>query len=68
MNAEVGFGRKVLQVFEEYDISFEHMPSGIDTLNVMVHQSEFVDKEQNILSGINKAVSPDNIDIQSILR
>ena len=67
MNAEVGFGRKVLQVFEEYDISFEHMPSGIDTLNVMVHQSEFVDKEQNILSGINKAVSPDNVDIQSDL-
>ncbi len=67
MNSEIGFGRKVLQVFEEYDISFEHMPSGIDTLNVMVHQSEFVDKEQNILSGINKAVSPDNVDIQSDL-
>ena len=67
MNSEVGFGRKVLQVFEEYNISFEHMPSGIDTLSVMVHQSEFVDKEQNILSGINKAVNPDNIDIQSDL-
>lgn len=67
MNSEVGFGRKVLQVFEEYDISFEHMPSGIDTLNVMVHQSEFVDKEQNILSGISKAVNPDSIDIQSDL-
>jgi len=67
MNSEIGFGRKVLQVFEEYNISFEHMPSGIDTLNVMVHQSEFVDKEQNILSGINKAVSPDKVDIQSDL-
>lgn len=67
MNAEIGFGRKVLQVFEEYDISFEHMPSGIDTLNVMVHQSEFADKEQNILSGITKAVSPDHIEIQSDL-
>lgn len=67
MNSEIGFGRKVLQVFEEYDISFEHMPSGIDTLNVMVHQSEFVDKEQNILSGISKAVNPDHIDIQSDL-
>ncbi|MDE7321638.1 MAG: aspartate kinase [Lachnospiraceae bacterium] len=67
MNMEIGFGRKVLQVFEEYNISFEHMPSGIDTLNVMVHQSEFVDKEQNILSGINKAVNPDNVDIQSDL-
>lgn len=67
MNSEVGFGRKVLQVFEEYNISFEHMPSGIDTLSVMVHQSEFVNKEQNILSGINKAVNPDSIDIQSDL-
>ncbi len=67
MNSEIGFGRKVLQVFEEYNISFEHMPSGIDTLNVMVHQSEFVDKEQNILSGINKAVNPDHVEIQSDL-
>jgi aspartate kinase len=67
MNSEVGFGRKVLQVFEEYGISFEHMPSGIDTLSVMVHQSEFIDKEQNVLSGINKAVMPDSIDIQSDL-
>ncbi len=67
MNTEVGFGRKVLQVFEEYGISFEHMPSGIDTLSVMVHQSEFEEKEQNVLSGINKAVNPDHIDIQSEL-
>ncbi len=67
MNSEVGFGRKVLQVFEEYGISFEHMPSGIDTLSVMVHQSEFEEKEQNVLSGINKAVNPDHIDIQSDL-
>ena len=40
MNAEVGFGRKVLQVFENFGISFEHMPSGIDTMTVLVHQSE----------------------------
>ena len=67
MNSEIGFGRKVLQVFEEYGISFEHMPSGIDTLSVMVHQSEFEAKEQNVLSGISKAVNPDHIDIQSDL-
>ena len=67
MNSEVGFGRKVLQVFEEYGINFEHMPSGIDTLSVMVHQSEFEEKEQGVLSGINKAVNPDHIDIQSDL-
>ena len=67
MNSEIGFGRKVLQAFEENEISFEHMPSGIDTLSVMVHQSEFEAKEQNVLSGISKAVNPDHIDIQSDL-
>ena len=67
MNTEVGFGRKVLQVFEECGINFEHMPSGIDTLSVMVHQSEFEAKEQSILYGITKAVNPDHIDIQSDL-
>lgn len=67
MNSEIGFGRKVLQVFEEYGISFEHMPSGIDTLTVMVHQTEFEAKEQNVLSGLNKAVNPDHIEIQSDL-
>ena len=41
MNAEVGFCRKVLQVFENYGISIEHMPSGIDTMTIFVHQSEF---------------------------
>ena len=67
MNSEIGFGRKVLQVFEEYGISFEHIPSGIDTLSVMVHQSEFEPKEQNILTGITKATNPDHIDIQTDL-
>ena len=41
MNSGVGFGRKVLEVFEKNGISFEHMPSGIDTEAVFVHQSEF---------------------------
>ena len=45
MNSEIGFGRKVLQVFEDNGISFEHMPSGIDTMTVFVHQDEFVEKE-----------------------
>ena len=45
MNAEVGFCRKVLQVFEDNDISIEHMPSGIDTMTVFVHQDEFEEKE-----------------------
>ncbi len=67
MNSEIGFGRKVLQVFEENGISFEHVPSGIDTFTVIVHQSEFEEKEQNVISGIHRAVSPDTLDLESDL-
>ena len=38
MNTEIGFGRKVLDVFERNGISFEHMPSGIDTMSIFLHQ------------------------------
>lgn len=67
MNAEIGFGRKVLQVFEDNGISFEHMPSGIDTMTVFVHQSEFEEKEQRVLAGLHRAVDPDSIDLESDL-
>lgn len=67
MNSEVGFGRKVLQVFEENGISFEHTPSGIDTFTVLVHQSEFVETEQKVIAGLHRAVHPDSIDLESNL-
>ncbi len=67
MNSEVGFGRRVLQVFEENRISFEHTPSGIDTFSVLVHQEEFADKEQDVISGLHRAVSPDRIYLESDL-
>lgn len=67
MNSEVGFGRKVLEVFEQNGISFEHVPSGIDTLTVFVHQNEFEAKEQNVLAGIHKLAQPDFIDLESDL-
>lgn len=67
MNSEVGFGRKVLQVFEKYGISFEHMPSGIDTMTIMVHQSEFEEYEQSVIAGIHRAVEPDSVDLESDL-
>ena len=67
MNSEIGFGRKVLQVFEENGISFEHTPSGIDTFSVLVHQSEFMEKEQAVIAGIHRAVHPDTIDLEGDL-
>ena len=67
MNSEIGFGRKVLQVFEDNGISFEHMPSGIDTMTVFVHQDEFVEKEQKVLAELHRAVNPDIIELESDL-
>lgn len=67
MNSEIGFGRKVLQAFEEYGISFEHVPSGIDTMTVFVHQDEFMDKEQKVVSAIHRMADPDAVDIESDL-
>ena len=67
MNSEVGFGRKVLQVFEDNGISFEHVPSGIDTMTVFVHQDEFMHKEQKVVSGIHRLADPDTIEIEADL-
>lgn len=65
MNSEVGFCRKVLQVFDDNGISIEHMPSGIDTMSVIVHQSEFENKEQQVVAGIHRLVNPDAIEMES---
>ena len=67
MNSEVGFGRKVLQVFEDQGINFEHVPSGIDTMTIYVHQDEFEEKEQQVIAGIHRAVQPDFVEIESDL-
>lgn len=67
MNSEIGFGRKVLQVFEDNGISFEHMPSGIDTMTIFVHQPEFEGKEQAVISAIHRYAQPDSIELESDL-
>lgn len=67
MNSEIGFGRRVLQAFEDYGISFEHVPSGIDTMTVFVHQDEFIDKEQKVVSAIHRLADPDSVDIEADL-
>ena len=67
MNSEVGFGRKVLEVFENEGISFEHMPYGIDTMTIFVQQDEFEEHEQRVISGIHRAVEPDDVELESDL-
>ena len=67
MNSEVGFCRKVLEVFENNNISIEHMPSGIDTMTIFVHRDEFEEKEQDVIAGIHRAVEPDFLELESDL-
>ncbi|MCQ2500353.1 MAG: aspartate kinase, partial [Lachnospiraceae bacterium] len=67
MNSEIGFGRRVLEVFEDNGLSFEHAPSGIDTFSVYVNQKEFEAKEQQVIAGLHRTVKPDLIDLESDL-
>ena len=56
MNSEVGFGRKVLQVLEEYDISFEHMPTGIDSMCVVVKSEMLAPHREEVISRLEDMV------------
>lgn len=58
MNSEIGFGRKVLQVFEEHGLSFEHMPSGIDTMTIIVNSDDFIERTGHPCRGLHRAVQP----------
>ncbi|MBQ2826996.1 MAG: aspartate kinase [Clostridia bacterium] len=64
MNAEVGFCRKVLGVLEELGICFEHLPSGIDTMCVIVNSADIAEYHDRILNQICAAVEPDTISIE----
>ena len=61
MNSELGFGRRVLQAIEENGVSFEHFPSGIDTMTVVMATADLQKKRGDIMASICKAVNPDNI-------
>ena len=67
MNSELGFGRRVLQVIEENGVSFEHFPSGIDTMSVVVSSKELASKRADIMAGICKVVNPENISVEENL-
>ncbi len=63
MNSELGFGRKVLQVFEEAGVSFEHMPSGIDSISVVVSGEALEPHREEIVRRIADLTQPDVLSI-----
>ena len=61
MNAELGFGRRLLSILEDNGISFEHMPTGIDTISVVISDAQLNGRLDRVLASIRNKLSPDLI-------
>jgi aspartate kinase len=64
MNSQIGFGRKVLEAIEENGLSFEHLPSGIDTMGVILSTAAIAGKRERLISSLTHSVHPDSLSIE----
>ncbi|MFO7936884.1 MAG: aspartate kinase [Kiritimatiellia bacterium] len=65
MNREIGFGRRLLQMLEDEGVSYEHMPSGIDNVSVIVEAEGFdLDCEERVVKRIHDEMNPDDVMVQ----
>ncbi len=64
MNSEIGFGKRILQVLENNGLAFEHLPTGIDTMSIIIRTDTIADIREKIRNEIYKAVNADNIEIE----
>ena len=67
MNSEIGFIKKLLEAFEENKISFEHLPSGIDTVSVILPRVEYEEKKDAIMASLRRLLDPDKIEVDTDL-
>ena len=63
MSSEIGFIKKILNVLEEYSVSIEHIPSGIDTVSVVIASSELEGKLDDIIDDIERKTGSDSIEV-----
>ena len=63
MNTEVGFGRRLLSVLEDHAVSFEHAPTGIDTMSVVVAGAQLEEKLEKVLDQIRVDCEPDSVEV-----
>jgi len=63
MTAEKGFVKNILGILEDYDISFEHLPSGIDTVSVVMSNKKLDGRLDEILEGFQRKLLPDTMDV-----
>ena len=65
MNREVGFGRRLLQILENEGVAYEHMPSGVDSVSVVIHEKNFDPaKEKRVVQHIKRDLAPDSVVVQ----
>ncbi|MBR5528343.1 MAG: aspartate kinase [Clostridia bacterium] len=65
MNEEVGFGRRVLEVLERHNVCFEHLPSGIDTMSVVVNDLAIAEDKSELIADLFEETNADSIDVES---
>jgi aspartate kinase len=63
MNKEIGFGRRLFGILEAHGISFEHAPSGIDTMSVIIADEQLKGKTHLLVEEIQKELNPDRVEI-----
>jgi aspartate kinase len=62
MNQQRGFGRRVLEVLEAHDISFEHMPTAIDSMSVIISTDQFDEHEASVIKELTRTLQPDRVE------
>jgi len=67
MNKTVGFGARLLSILSDYGINYEHSPSGIDSMSVVLEQKPFERYKRDILGDINSQLSPDSVNVKEHL-
>ena len=64
MNEQIGFGAHLLNIFAKHNISFEHLPTGIDTMSVVVHNEELKKAENELLDDIRNELEPESLYVE----
>ena len=65
MHNEVGFGYRLLRVLDRYNISFEHVPSGIDTMSLVIQETKLKEHLEQVLREIQRDCEPQSIEVHS---
>ena len=64
MNKEIGFVRRALAIIEDQHVNFDHIPTGIDSLSMVIESSELEDKLDDILAEFRHQLKPDDITVE----